>query len=599
MIPKGADKGARTVGLLYYLWGPGKANEHTNPHMIAAWDDSIVERNDPARTPGATLPELGRLLDAPLEWLESQRPAKHVYHVPVSLGKDDRILTDAEWNMVAHEILDAVGVAPKDKPLSSCRWIAMRHADNHIHIVATLATEEGRVPNLRGDWSKMQQRARELEKRLGLRQLASGDKTARKWPTTAELEKSRRQGRAEAPRVSLQRQVREAAAGAISEADFFDRLARAGLRVKKRVAPDDTITGYSVALPGDRTAGGRAVWYSGSRLAPDLSLPRVRERWGQSAIEPAGKPATRAEAWRQAAHHVTEASRVLAQCGQEDGAGAVAALGDFLTTYGVQAPSYVRGEIKAAAEAFERAGRAPSARRAESRARGHLRAASEQLAFGAALVAGGGEIAAVLALLGAVVLAVAAAVEWHKARDFRLQAGAARAAGMHLRQAQEVTRGVASSRKGTRPRASGAEKRPELQGPAEGRYEAVARSVLASHVSEGAGGTDDITGDAAWGALASWMGKAERAGYDPATVLDEVAGQRELGTADSLAQVLAWRLEGRLRRDAAGPPSASVVKKATAKKSAPSSQQRNVGRAAEAQKMAQQVQENRRRPPRR
>ncbi|GCB88034.1 relaxase/mobilization nuclease domain-containing protein [Streptomyces noursei] len=592
MIPKAADKGARTVGLLYYLWGPGKANEHTDPHMIAAWDDGIVEKHDPARSPDATLPALGRLLDSPLEWLEGRRPKQHVYHVPVSLGKQDRNLTDAEWNMVAREIMDAAGIAPKNAPLQQCRWIAMRHADNHIHIVATLATTEGRVPDLWGDWTKMQERARELEKQLGLRQLASGDKTAKRWPKTAELEKARRHGRAEAPRVTLQRQVRDAAAGAVDEPDFFRRLARAGLRVNKRTAPDGAVTGYSVALPGDRTAGGRAVWYSGSRLAPDLSLPRVRERWGDQAIPQTGKPATRADAWRQAAHHVTEAGRVLAHCGQEEGAGAVAALGDLLTTYAAQAPSYVRGEIKAAAEAFERAGRAPSARRASSLARGHLRAAAEQLAFGAALAAGGGEIAAVLALLGAVTLAVVAAVEWHRAREFRVQADAARAAGVHLRQAQEVTRGAASARKGTRPRtasASGGASRER----AESRYETVVRSVLADRA-------DEVTGDEAWGALVSSLEAAEKAGYDPETVLTEVVGQRELGTADSVAQVLAWRLQGRMRRDAAGPQRPAAGKKKVAPQKPPSTPpQSELGQVSEAQRAAQRTQENRHRGPRR
>ncbi|MER6845817.1 relaxase/mobilization nuclease domain-containing protein [Streptomyces platensis] len=590
MIAKEAEKGSRTVGLLYYLWGPGKANEHTNPHMVAAWDDRIIERHDPARSPDATLPELGRLLDAPMEWLESRRPTKHVYHVPVSLAKTDRLLSDAEWNMVACEILDAVGIAPKGDEMKQCRWVAMRHADNHMHIVATLATAEGRVPDLRGDWTKMQERARELEKRLGLRQLASGDKTAKQWPKTAELEKAKRHGRAEVPRVTLQHQVREAAAGAADEADFFKRLARAGLRVNKRTAPDGAVTGYSVALPGDRTAGGRAVWYSGSRLAPDLSLPRVRERWGnQTAVQGGPKPTTRAEAWRQAAHHINEAGRMLGHGGDAEGAGAVAALGDLLTTYAVQAPSYVRSEIRAAAAAFERAGRAPAARRASSQARGHLQAAAQQLTVGAALAAGGGEIAAVLALVGAVALAVIAAVEWHQAKRFHIQADAARAAGTHLRQAQEVTRGAASAHKGTRPRRQGDASKPTAR-QAEIRYECVIRSVLPERA-------DDITGDEAWGALATALGAAEEAGYDPATVLREVAGQRELTTADSPAQVLTWRLQGRMRRDAVGPKRPTAAKKAAPTPTTPP--RSDLGQVSEAQRAAQRAQENRPRGPRR
>jgi hypothetical protein len=594
VIPKGAEKGSRTVGLLYYLWGPGRANEHTDPHMIAAWDDGILERHDPARTLDATLPALGRLLDAPMEWLESRRPAQHVYHVPVSLAPDDRILTDAEWNMVAREILDAVGIAPKDDPAKWCRWIAMRHADNHIHIVATLGTQEGRVPNLRGDRWKMQERARELEKRLGLRQLASGDRTAKKWPTMAELEKAKRRGQAEAPRTTLQRQVREAAAGASDEADFFRRLAGAGVRVNQRVAPDGAVTGYSVALVGDRTAGGRAVWYSGSRLAPDLSLPRVRERWGQEPTGHAGpEPTRRAEAWSQAAHHITEAGRMLAGSGSEQAAGAVAALGDLLTTYAIQAPSYVRDEIRSAAAAFERAGRAPAARRASSQARGHLQAAAQQLTLGAALAAGGGEIAAVLALLGAIALAVVAASEWHQAQGFRVQADAARAAGVHLRRAQEVTRGASSARKGSRPRSRGAAIVTAAREQAATRYESVVRSVLPDYA-------DDITGDAAWGALVASIEAAEAAGYDPATVLQEVAAQRELTSADSVAEVLTWRLQGRMRRDAVPPTRpATTKKKAATQQSSATPPRSDLGQLSEAQRAAQRAQEKRPRGPRR
>ncbi|MFF4291010.1 relaxase/mobilization nuclease domain-containing protein [Streptomyces sp. NPDC001633] len=595
MIPKAAEKGSRTVGLLYYLWGPGKANEHTNPHMIAAWDDGIMERRDPARSTDATLPALGRLLDAPVDTMEGRRPAKHVYHVPVSLGKDDRILTDAEWNMVAREILDAVGIAPKDDPAKGCRWIAMRHADNHIHIVATLATEEGRVPNLRGDWPRMQKRARELEKQLGLRQLASGDKTAKQWPKMAELEKAKRHGRGEAPRVTLQRQVREAAAGAGNEEDFFRRLAGAGLRVNQRVAPDGAVTGYSVALVGDRTAVGRAVWYSGSRLAPDLSLPRVRERWAQQPIAQEGlTPTRRVEAWRQAAHHISEAGRMLASSGNEQGAGAVAALGDLLTTYAAEAPSYVRDEIRAAAAAFERAGRAPAARRSSSQARGHLQAAAQQLALGAALAAGGGEIAAVLALLGAVALAVVAAVEWHQAQGFRVQADAARTAGAHLRQAQEVTRGAASARKGLRPRPRGASTMGAAgREQATSRYAPVVGTVLPDRA-------EDITEDAAWGALAASLETAEAAGYDPETVLAEVAAQRELTTADSVAEVLTWRLQGRMRRDSVTPQRSTTTRKKTGPPQPPTTPPRNdLGQASEAQRAAQRAQENRPRGPRR
>ncbi|MFI2077671.1 mobilization protein [Streptomyces triculaminicus] len=556
MIPKAAKRGKDTAGLLYYLWGPGKANEHTDPHMIAAWDDSIVGVRDPARSSGATVSALAYLLDAYVDAMDGNRPAQHVYHVPVSLGPDDRILSDAEWAEVACEIMDAAGIAPKGDSSRACRWVAMRHADNHIHIVATLATLDGRVPNLRRDWIGMQDRARDLEKRLGLRQLRSGDKTAKLWLTTAEVEKTRRYGREESPRVTLQRRARLAASAATSEPDFFARLARSGVRVQRRMAPDEVVTGYSVALPGDRTADGRAVWFSGSRLAPDLSLPRVRERWAHPpAFDGGVMPRTQAEAWAAGTDLITRATHVLAQAGDAVGAGAVAALGDLLTAYAAHAPLYIRDEIQAAAAAFERAGRAPAAERISSDARQYLQAAAQYLALGSALVASGGEGAVAAALLAALVLAVLAAYRWHQARDFVMQARAAETAGQYLRAAEEVTRGASTS-----PRLGPAHQQKTEPAPDEGahrargsataRHEAAVRAVLPALA-------DQIVTDQAWPALGAMLDKASEAGYEPAVMLAQVAGHRELGTADSVAQVLAWRLQGRMRRDAqAGPASA-------------------------------------------
>lgn len=38
MITRVHRCGSRVGGLLRYLWGPGRAEEHANPHLVAAWD---------------------------------------------------------------------------------------------------------------------------------------------------------------------------------------------------------------------------------------------------------------------------------------------------------------------------------------------------------------------------------------------------------------------------------------------------------------------------------------------------------------------------------------------------------------------------------
>jgi hypothetical protein len=38
VIPKVTARGTRVGGLVRYLYGPGKREEHTNPHLVAAWE---------------------------------------------------------------------------------------------------------------------------------------------------------------------------------------------------------------------------------------------------------------------------------------------------------------------------------------------------------------------------------------------------------------------------------------------------------------------------------------------------------------------------------------------------------------------------------
>ncbi|MFD3466675.1 hypothetical protein ACFWWM_09975, partial [Streptomyces sp. NPDC058682] len=161
-----------------------------------------------------------------------------------------------------------------------------------------------------------------FEARWGLTGMSPLDRTARRRPVTGEAEKAARRGLAETAREVLQRTVRTAAALAHDDTDFLDRLRDAGLRVRERRADDSALLGYAVALPGDRAdSGTRPVWFAGSALAYDLSLPRVRERF-----TPHVAPAD----WTLAEHRIREASVLLGRAGQDEGSGDVAALGDLL-----------------------------------------------------------------------------------------------------------------------------------------------------------------------------------------------------------------------------------------------------------------------------
>jgi hypothetical protein len=134
---------------------------------------------------------------------------------------------------------------------------------------------------------------RDIEREYGLRVLAH-DKTADKAPAQAEMAKAGRAGRAGTNRAKLRRIVQAAAAGARTDSEFFAAIEARGALVRPRwsTTRPGEITGYSVALPGDTTADGRGgqrlVWYGGGKLAPDLTLTRLRQRWAGPPGSPAG-----------------------------------------------------------------------------------------------------------------------------------------------------------------------------------------------------------------------------------------------------------------------------------------------------------------------
>ncbi|MFD0571372.1 relaxase/mobilization nuclease domain-containing protein [Kitasatospora gansuensis] len=203
---------------------------------------------------------------------------QHVWHCPVRTAPGDRYLTDAEWAEVARRIVNATGIAP-DRDDKGCRWIAVRHADDHIHIMATTVREDGRRPRNKRDGQRAQAVCRKIEKELGLRQLNPGDGTAAPMPTSAEQAKAQRNGHQQTAKEWLLEQAQAVAAAVRDEQEYFSTLTALGIQIRYRIGPDSgDVLGYSLARPGDVNAQGDPVYFGGSKLSPDLSVNRLRER---------------------------------------------------------------------------------------------------------------------------------------------------------------------------------------------------------------------------------------------------------------------------------------------------------------------------------
>jgi len=325
------QRGTRTRGLVEYLFGPGRAEEHTNQRIVAAWDEAWRGITHPDEVQRALLTAE---VDAPVKRMpEVAKPAEHVYHVSISNHGEDRNLSDEEWATVALAVADKLGLTGTDTQ-PGARWFAVHHGAasgdrDHIHFVATLVREDGRGIYLNKDKLALREVAKEMAARFGLevrtREPGAGVRELSRPELAATLEAgeqrdqqpvapSRHSGEqqqqpdrggeggavvepvapVEVPRRRLERAVRAAASAASTEAQWLARLGELGVEVAPRWARGgDRVVGYRVALADAPTgqSGSKAVWFGGGKLAHDLTLPALRAGWTRD-----GGPVT---AWRR------------------------------------------------------------------------------------------------------------------------------------------------------------------------------------------------------------------------------------------------------------------------------------------------------------
>ena len=299
VLPRGRDVG----GLLRYLFREGRSGEHglaadhTAPRLIAAWDSDL-----PCLEPAVTaagrrdVRALAAALSAPVAVANVDPATKPVYHLAIAAAKDprtgqmlDKMLADGQWADIAAEYLHQIGLARRGDE-QAVRWVAVRHADDHIHVVATLARQDGRRVFPRNDHYRAREASLTAEARYDLMRTSPASRTSSRPPSRSETRKhqatvdaQRKAGRPapSAPdRLVLRQLVRAAAGGSSTWEDFTDRLRQSGVQLRPRMSEKTPgqITGYAVALP-DRYDTGQTIWFGGGKLAPDLTLPQLQRRW--------------------------------------------------------------------------------------------------------------------------------------------------------------------------------------------------------------------------------------------------------------------------------------------------------------------------------
>lgn len=230
MIVKLVKPGSDLPGLAAYLWGPGKAEEHTDQRMIASTgaeemtlgSSSLFFRGERATLlDDATLPSTdaraeGRHIEASWRffrdearvpvaagavgvgesnvgagdggpsdefrvespWVSPVREERtgwnrpHVMHVVFSLRADEGELSDETWGRIASDWVREMKFAGNEGE-ADCRWAAWRHGksasgNDHMHVALSLVRDDGRWANVHRSKVRSRAIADGLEEKYGL-----------------------------------------------------------------------------------------------------------------------------------------------------------------------------------------------------------------------------------------------------------------------------------------------------------------------------------------------------------------------------------------------------------------------------------------------
>ena len=335
MMPN-AVKGQDLGGLLRYLAGPGRANEHTNPTVLAGDLVTMAVYAGAIDVPRAT--ELARYLDSPRQTVLRGEPVlstqygkaralmaegmsrkeafeeatrdENAWHCSLSLAPREGRLSTEKWGEIARRFMREMGYIEREDGAPDVRWTAIHHGlttqgGDHIHLAMSVVRPDGSLADMFRDRPRAQAAAGVLEHEFGLEVLASRSERSTEQATRPhERAHAMRVGAPETDREALRRRVRAAAAGAETEAEFVRALREEGLMVRPHYVTGGTeeVDGFAVRMPAQKNletgAWEKPVWSSAGKLSKDLTLPAIRD-WAGWADSEESREAAMAE-WNQA-----------------------------------------------------------------------------------------------------------------------------------------------------------------------------------------------------------------------------------------------------------------------------------------------------------
>jgi hypothetical protein len=156
-------RGERVDGLLRYLFGPGRANEHTAPHLVASWDGA------PAKLEPGLLPDgrrdvgpLSALLEAGTdpaiisEWISEVTAARTRFKIDLDRINGQPRLTKAQIAAIVDQLAGLATVLqnadPRDRAevYRQMRLKLTYHNKRRLIVAETQSDESCRYLGVRG-----------------------------------------------------------------------------------------------------------------------------------------------------------------------------------------------------------------------------------------------------------------------------------------------------------------------------------------------------------------------------------------------------------------------------------------------------------------
>jgi Relaxase/Mobilisation nuclease domain len=259
-VSRARDPGA----MVRYVFGPGRAEEHLSPRVIAG---NIAAADERAVREG-----LGA--QAQLR-ADLGRPS---YHVALAAAPEDRRMDDAEWARISERFAEEMG-------LESCAWVTVRHDDvqrdgrEHVHLLAVAVTGAGERWDDSLDRPRAIKVCRAIEAERGL---VVADAPERRAGRDARTAQAARYAAAREDAVPDQQRARAGLERAVDRSDgtwpdLMGQAGREGLRLALRERSGG-VTGVSVTV--DRADGQGERTFRASALHRSLSAAQITQRLG-------------------------------------------------------------------------------------------------------------------------------------------------------------------------------------------------------------------------------------------------------------------------------------------------------------------------------